>query len=93
MLSRAISIVHLFFIMENTIIPATNQTVLIHCNPSYLPEIKRLNLDYVEYDTQVTVRVPDVEYTVVDGYYQDPDEQMCEHYGIDYDQVYCMESC
>ncbi len=41
----------------------------------------------------MTVIVPDVKYIVQDGYYQDPDEQLCEHYGIDYDEVYSMEAC
>ena len=71
-----------------------NQTVLIHCNPDYLSEIKRLGLDYTDYgNDELTVIVEDREYVVEDGYYQDPDDQLCEHYGIDYDQVYCMEAC
>ena len=71
-----------------------NQTVLIHCNPEYLPEIKRLGLtDYTQNNNEITVAVPDVPYKVENGYYPDPDEQLCEHYGIDYDEVYYMETC
>ena len=80
--------------METKTVPATNQTVLIHCNPDYLPEIKRLGFtDYTTYNDELTVAVPDRDYIIENGYYQDPDEQLCEYYGIDYDQVYCMESC
>jgi len=79
--------------METTLVPATDQNILIHCKPEYLPTIKKLGLDFVDYEDEITVIVPDVEYKVIDGYYQDPDEQMCEHYGIDYDQVNCIESC
>lgn len=68
-------------------------TVLIHCNPDYLPEINKLGLkDYTLYNDELTVAVKDQEYVIENGYYQDPDEQLCEHYGIDYDQVYCIES-
>ena len=70
------------------------QTVLIHCKPNYLTKVKELGYDYTLADEDVlTVIVPDVEYIVQDGYYQDPDEQLCEHYGIDYDEVYSMEAC
>tara|TARA_R100000781_G_scaffold31502_1_gene22985 strand:+ start:1554 stop:1829 length:276 start_codon:yes stop_codon:yes gene_type:complete len=70
-----------------------NQNVLIHCKPEYLPEIKRLGLDYnISSINEVDVKVPDREYSIENGYYPDPDEQLCEHYGIDYDQVNCIEA-
>ena len=70
------------------------QTVLIHMSPDYLPEVTRLGFKDVDFgNNEITISVPDVEYVVENGYYQDPDEQLCEHYGIDYDQVYCMELC
>ena len=43
-------------------------------------------------DGELDVIVDDVEYKVIDGIYQDPDEQFCEHYGFDYDQVNCIEA-
>ena len=65
--------------------------ILIHCKPEYLPEVKRLGLYYIhsQHD-EIDVTVPDIDY---DEYNPncDPDEQVCEHYGIDYDQVNCME--
>ncbi len=43
-------------------------------------------------DGELDVIVDDVPYTHSEGFYQDPDEQLCEHYGIDYDQVNCIEA-
>jgi len=70
-------------------------TVLIHCKPEILgtdvinhPKIKVT--DNVNKTGEVDLIVDDVEYKVIDGYYQDPDEQLCEHYGINYDLVNCM---
>ena len=51
-----------------------------------------LDLKYNLIDNELDVVVEDVEYTVRNGIYQDPDEQLCEHYGIDYDLVNCIEA-
>ncbi len=59
---------------------------LIHCNPEYLPEIKELGLYYTinsALDDEVDVKVPYIEV--------ETEEQLCEHYGIDYDQVLHIE--
>ena len=67
--------------------------VLIHCKPEYLEEIKSLGLYYTHSPNgEIDVKVPDREYSIEDGYYPDPDEQLCEYYGIDYDQVNCIEA-
>ena len=50
-----------------------------------------LGLEYNLIDNELDVVVEDVEYTHSDGIYQDPDEQFCEHYGIDYELVNCIE--
>ena len=68
------------------------QNIVIHCQYPMLETIKQLGLDYVDNCTEIDVIVPDVEYTVSNGYYQDPDEQLCEHYGIDYNLVNCIEA-
>ena len=73
-----------------------SKSVVIHCKPEALNLINELELDW-SYSTkfgnnEIDVIVPDVEYTVQDGYYQDPDEQLCEHYGINYDLVNCIEA-
>ena len=72
-----------------------SELALIYCKPSCLDSIKELGLDWTEADnngTEIVVTVKDVPYTITDGFYQDPDEQLCEHYGFDYDQVYCIEA-
>ena len=70
------------------------QSVLIHCKPSLEQFLTTTDLIW-DYNTQdhdeIDVIVDDVPYTHSDGIYQDPDEQLCEHYGIDYDQVNMIE--
>ena len=71
-------------------------TVLIHCKPEILQESIIDNIDVSVKDlTQTTgevdLLVDDVPYEYVDGTYQDPDEQLCEFYGINYDLVNMME--
>jgi hypothetical protein len=66
--------------------------ILIHCKPSYLNEIKDLGLNYT-HSTQwdeIDIIVPYIETDDYDTTY-DPDEQICDHYGVDYGQVNCME--
>ena len=53
--------------------------------------IKDLGLEYKHNGEEFDVYVDDVPYEIVDGTYQDPDEQLCEHYGINYDLVNCIE--
>ena len=69
---------------------------LIHCKPSARDLLDELNLIYRESldlnNNELDVFVDDVPYTVSNGYYQDPDEQLCEYYGIDYDEVNCIEA-
>ena len=67
--------------------------VLIHF-PDTAPVkvmLESLGLKYKTNDDELDVIVSDVPYEIMDGTYQDPDEQLCEHYGIDYDLVNCME--
>ena len=65
--------------------------VLIHMNEYAKNHLKDLGLKYQELDGEFNVIVNDVPYTHSNGYYQDPDEQLCEHYGIDYGLVNCIE--
>ena len=70
-----------------------NQSALIHCKPEYLPQVKELGLYYTinaELD-EIDVKVDDIDYDS-NHYLVDPDEQLCYHYGIDYDQVNCIEA-
>ena len=68
-----------------------SSSVLIHCKESYLEGLLKLGLDPNYNDGEYDVIVDDIPYEFMDGTYQDPDEQLCEHYGIDYDQVNCIE--
>ena len=65
--------------------------VTIHCNPSALDEIKSLNLKW-EYSPQfgkdeIDVIVEDVEFDPDLSDYPDPDYELVDHYGLNYDQV------
>ena len=71
-------------------------SVVIHVKPSLLDFILDNDLTW-SYSKQfgheeIDVVVDDIPYEVLDGTYQDPDVQLCEHYGIDYDQVNCIEA-
>ena len=57
---------------------------------SALDHIKELDLNYVYGNGEIDVTVTDIAYDP-DHYYTDPDEQLCDHYGIDYDLVNCIE--
>ena len=65
---------------------------LIHCKLDALTHLQSLGLNYQESDGELDVIVDDIPYEVIDGYYQDPDEQFCERLGIDYDLVNCIEA-
>ena len=69
-----------------------SNSIVIHCKESYLQSLLNLGLDPNYNDGEYDVVVEDIPYTIVDGIYQDPDKQLCEHYGIDYDQVNCIEA-
>ena len=66
--------------------------VLIHFKESYQQTLEDVEQFFTFGDGELDVIVDDIPYEVVDGYYQDPDEQLCEHYGIDYDYVNCIEA-
>ena len=57
-----------------------------------LDHIKDLGFKYQETKDEYDVIVDDVPYDCLDGTYQDPDEQLCEHYGIEYNFINCMEA-
>ena len=71
-------------------------TAVIHCQPALLNFIKENNMVWSYSNThdtdEIDVIVDDIPYEILRGDYQDPDEQLCEHYGIDYNQVNCIEA-
>ena len=72
------------------------KSVLIHCKPSLATYLTNNNIAWsysLEHGfDEIDAVVDDQPYTIEDGIYQDPDEQLCEHYGIDYDLVNCIEA-
>ena len=69
-----------------------NNKVLIHFKLDALTHLQSLGLNYQESDGELDVIVDDVPNEVHGGFYQDPDEQLCEHYHINYDLVNCIEA-
>ena len=65
--------------------------VLIHFKESAKNHLEDLGLKYHPLHGELNVFVDDVPYEVHNGIYQDPDEQLCEHYKINYDLVNCIE--
>ena len=68
---------------------------VIHCQPS-LADYLTKNAFTWSYSKQhgydeIDVLVDDIPYEVVKGFYQDPDAQLLEHYGIDPDYVNWIE--
>jgi len=64
--------------------------VLIHFKLDALTSLQSLGLKYQENDGELDVIVDDVPYNPSNSLI-DPDEQLCEHYGIDYNLVNCIE--
>ena len=65
--------------------------VLIHFKDYATYHLDKLGLKYTESDGELDVIVDDVPYNSSHSL-TDPDEQLCEHYGIDYSQVNCIEA-
>ena len=69
--------------------------VIVHCKPEILNHwmIKDGNLYYTHNTRtgEIDVLITDVSPDYCDGYYQDPDEALCEEYSIPYDLVNCIE--
>ena len=68
------------------------QQVLILCKESLFDWLVNSDLDFEYFEGEYNVVVDDVPYKQSGTIYQDPDEQLCEHYGIDYDLVNCIEA-
>ena len=67
------------------------RNITIYCKPSLLETVKQLNVTYHDYLDEVEVILP---YTkeVEDINNQDlSDEEFTNHFGLDYEQVNCIE--
>ena len=72
--------------------PSNAENALIHFPIEYLPEVKELGLKYVDTEYEVVVIVPKIEYEDNDGLWNGPyEEQLCEHYDLDPDEVLDIE--
>ena len=70
--------------------------VVIHMKTSAQDHIKELGLFHEFNNNELDVIVPDVEYRNgnhpdQNGIWEDPDVQLCNDYGINYDLVNCIE--
>ena len=76
--------VHLFILL-------IMQNIIIHCQPSMLPTIKELELDYQELYDEVDVTIPYVNDVIKLNNSTDDDAEFVNHFGLDYEQVNCIE--
>ena len=67
------------------------QNVIIHCKPSLLQTIKDLELDYQELYDEVDVTIPYTVDVMKVNNSTDDDEEFVSHFGLDYEQVNCIE--
>jgi len=61
--------------------------VILHCNPSVLNYVKETNLNWWD-SSDHDVNEIDI---FVNNIPSLDDEELCKHYGLDYDQVNCIE--
>ena len=61
-----------------------NNKVIIHCKNSLYEFITNSSLVYKDQGNELEVIVNNIDHL--------DDEQFCEHYGIDYDLVNCIEA-
>ena len=67
------------------------QNVIIHCKSSLLSTIKDLELDYQEIFDEVDVTIPYTVDVMKVNNSTDDDEEFVNHFGLDYDQINCIE--
>ena len=67
------------------------QNVIIHCKPSLLQTIKDLELDYQDMYDEIDVTIPYTYDVIKLNNSTDDDEEFVSHFGLDYEQVNCIE--
>ena len=67
------------------------QNIIIHCKSSMLSTIKDLELDYQELYDEVDVTIPYTLDVMNVNNSTDDDAEFVKHFGLDYDQVNCIE--
>ena len=66
------------------------EQVIIHMKESAFDHVKQLGHFWVWGNGEIDVILPDVDF---DSLTEDPDVLLCDHYGINYDLVNCIELC
>ena len=67
------------------------QNIIIHCKPSLLQTIKDLELDYQDMYDEIDVTIPYTYDVIKLNNSTDDDEEFVSHFGLDYDQINCIE--
>ena len=67
------------------------QNIIIHCKPSMLTTVQRLNLNYVDNYGEYSVIIPYTSAVEDVNNSTNDDEEFVKHFGLDYDQVNCIE--
>tara|TARA_R100000353_G_scaffold174253_1_gene141812 strand:+ start:1095 stop:1307 length:213 start_codon:yes stop_codon:yes gene_type:complete len=67
------------------------QNIIIHCKPSVLETVQQLNHTYRDYYDEVDVILPyDSKVEDINNSTSN-DEEFVNHFGLDYEQVNCIE--
>ena len=67
------------------------QNIIIHCQPSLLETVQQLNLTYEDNPSEIDVILPYTkEVEDINNKYSD-DEEFVNQFGLDYDQINCIE--
>ena len=67
------------------------QNIIVHCKPSLLETVQQLNLTYRDYHDEVDVILPyDSKVEAINNSTSD-DEEFVNQFGLDYEQVNCIE--
>ncbi len=67
------------------------QNIIIHCKPSVLETVKELNHTYRDYYDEIDVILPyDSKVEDINNSTSN-DEEFVNHFGLDYEQVNCIE--
>ena len=67
------------------------QKIIIHCQPSLLETVQQLNLTHRDYYDEVDVILPYTDrIESINNKYTD-EAEFCNHFGLDYEQVNCIE--
>ena len=67
------------------------RNIIIHCKESMLPTIKELQLDYEELYDEIDVTIPYTFDVMNVNNSTDDDAEFVKHFGLDYEQVNCIE--